>query len=172
MVPCAWISFCMHHLNYSPLSRLLSLLDQSYPSQCEPDSNDLPAPPIHFAALPEYLLDDLAGLLVFLSRYGLKELKQADLTPVVHLFFLLLSRYIFMFACSKCFLVHMFFFCIRPNHLTNPYLRSTLVEVLCAIGPFLTNHGKLEGCLPVLFSLFIQLVSRTWRPCSREHTGL
>jgi len=74
---------------------MLSLLDRNYEAQnhagkggSTPDTR----PPVDFASLPEHILEDMASFLVFLSRYGLSHLKLVDLTPVIHMFFLLLSR--------------------------------------------------------------------------------
>ena len=79
--------------------------------------------PMEFAALPEYLIEDMADYMLFLSRFSIDTMDSCDVTPLIHLFVALVSS------------IH---------YLNNPYLRAKLVEVFCGVAEFPTAHGP--GC--------------------------
>ena len=79
--------------------------------------------PMEFAALPEYLIEDMADFLLFLSRFSIDTMESMDVTPILHLFVALVAA---------------------TSYLNNPYLRAKLVEVFCGVAEFPTAHGP--GC--------------------------
>ena len=79
--------------------------------------------PMEFAALPEYLIEDMADYMLFLSRFSIDTMDSCDVTPLIHLFVALVSS---------------------THYLNNPYLRAKLVEVFCGVAEFPTAHGP--GC--------------------------
>ena len=79
--------------------------------------------PMEFAALPEYVIEDMADYMLFLSRFSIDTMDSCDVTPLVHLFVALVSS---------------------THYLNNPYLRAKLVEVFCGVAEFPTAHGP--GC--------------------------
>jgi len=78
---------------------------------------------MEFAALPEYLIEDMADYMLFLSRFSIDTMDSCDVTPLIHLFVALVSS---------------------THYLNNPYLRAKLVEVFCGVAEFPTAHGP--GC--------------------------
>jgi hypothetical protein len=84
------------------------------------DPFNLTTLPIEFAALPEYLVEDLADFILFLARFNIELLENHNALPILHLFVLLLKE---------------------TRLINNPYLRAKLVEVLCSIAQFQTTHG-------------------------------
>jgi len=103
---------------YLQLARwLLTLID--------PEQRGLPLPaepPLDFAGLPEYFIDDMAEYMLFLARYATPALEECCAAGKLHV------------------LLHLFTALVAtPNYVRNPYLRARLVEVLCA---FVDGGGK------------------------------
>jgi hypothetical protein len=81
----------------------------------DPRSAGLPLPtriPMEYAAMPEYLVDDAAEFVLFLSRFSIEILAAPDVRPLLHVFAILLAT---------------------PSYAPNPYLRCKLVEVLASL---------------------------------------
>lgn len=80
-------------------------------------------PPMEWAALPEYLVEDIADFVLFLCRFSLPTIDSTNVLPIINLFISLVRS---------------------PPYLCNPYLRAKLVEVFCGLARVQTAHGP--GC--------------------------
>ena len=109
-----------------PLLSSLSALSSTSSTSCQWHSTlvgNCGNIPMEFAALPEYLIEDMADYMLFLSRFSIDTMDSCDVTPLIHLFVALVSS---------------------THYLNNPYLRAKLVEVFCGVAEFPTAHGP--GC--------------------------
>eukprot|EP00051_Salpingoeca_urceolata_P010209 m.124540 g.124540 ORF g.124540 m.124540 type:complete len:1410 (+) comp16622_c0_seq4:1871-6100(+) len=80
------------------------------------------SPPIEFAVLPEYIVEDMCELLIYLSRFSDEVIESCLVTA--HL-----GHFILSFIGNKAFI-------------TNPYLRGKLVEVVALFSPGRRERGS------------------------------
>eukprot|EP01083_Nonionella_stella_P105365 303062_1 len=110
-------------------------------------------PPVEFAVLPEYLLEDMSEFCCFLSKQAADLITESVAVNFVHLFIFLLSV---------------------PHFTKNPYLRSKYSEALIALSPFPSSTGTrclalkdyflssdfvTENLTPSLITLFVDIES-------------
>eukprot|EP01083_Nonionella_stella_P291844 992860_1 len=110
-------------------------------------------PPVEFAVLPEYLLEDMSEFCCFLSNQAADLIIESVAVNFVHLFIFLLSV---------------------PHFTKNPYLRSKYSEALIALSPFPSSTGirclalkdyflssdfVTENLTPSLITLFVDIES-------------
>jgi ubiquitin conjugation factor E4 B len=110
-------------------------------------------PPVAYRALPDYIIEDIAEFLLFTAHFHVSAIEKTNMLPIMHLFMALVAN---------------------PKYLSNPYLRSKLVEVFCALAKFPTAHGDgaqslvvvferdpflVENLVPALVRLFVSIKS-------------